>query len=139
MPIGWSTQIMGGSLRQGLYSEVVAFSTTLAVQSLHLYKSNCEKGKIAASYFCILPYDLPKRLNYSIQVKHYATDWPLFYGKVFTFWQSNWEVYWHDYVIQGEKYTFMYFIVIFLWYGYLDLTDISITWWEIVINVALKW
>ena len=35
--------IMGGSFSQGLYSEVVAFSTGLAVQPFPMYKSNGEK------------------------------------------------------------------------------------------------
>ena len=37
------SQIMGGSFSRGLYSEVVAFSSRLAVQPFPLKKSNGEK------------------------------------------------------------------------------------------------
>ena len=43
VPMGRSTQIMGGSFRQGLNSEVVTFLTKLAVQPSPLCKSNGEK------------------------------------------------------------------------------------------------
>ena len=59
VPMGRSTKIMGGSFRRGLNSKVVTFSTRLAVQPSPLYKSNGEKSKMAASYFCILPSDWP--------------------------------------------------------------------------------
>ena len=59
VPMGRYTQIMGGSLRQGLNSKVVTFSTRCTVQPLSLNKSNKEKSKMAASYFCILPSDWP--------------------------------------------------------------------------------
>ena len=62
---------MGGSFRRGLHSEVVTFSTRLAVQPSPLYKSNGEKSKMAASYFCILPSDWPKLVYSSIQVQLY--------------------------------------------------------------------
>ena len=74
--MGRSIQIMGGSFRRGLNSEVVTFSTRLAVQPSPLYKSNgiaCGgKSKMAASYFCILPSDWPKWVYSSIQVQLYA-------------------------------------------------------------------
>ena len=67
VPMDRSTQIMGGSFRRGLNSEVVTFSTRLAVQPSHLYKSNGEKINMAASYFCTLPSDWPKWIYSSIQ------------------------------------------------------------------------
>ena len=67
VPMGRSAQIMGGSFRQGLNSEAVTFSTRLAVQPPTLYKSNREKSKMAASYFCILPNGLPKWFYSSTQ------------------------------------------------------------------------
>ena len=36
---------MGGSFRRGLHSEVVTFSTRLAVQPPHLYKSNVRNAR----------------------------------------------------------------------------------------------
>ena len=69
--MGRSTQIMGGSFRRGLHSEVDTFSTRLAVQPSPLYKSNGEKSKMAASYFCFLPSDWPKWIYSSIQVQLY--------------------------------------------------------------------
>ena len=67
--MGRSTQIMGGSFRRGLHSEMVTFSIRLAVQPSPLYKSHGEKSKMAASYFCILPPDWPKWIYSSIQVQ----------------------------------------------------------------------
>ena len=55
--MGRSTQIIEGSFRRGLNSEVITFSTRLAVQHSAKYKSNGEKIKMAASYFCIQPSD----------------------------------------------------------------------------------
>ena len=49
--------------KRGLNSEVVTFSTRLAVQPSPLYKSNGGKSKMAASYFCILPSDWPEWFN----------------------------------------------------------------------------
>ena len=69
--MGRSTQIMGGSFRRGLHSEVDTFSTRLAAQPSPLYKSNGEKSKMAASYFCFLPSDCPKWIYSSIQVQLY--------------------------------------------------------------------
>ena len=40
-----SIEIMGGSVRRGLNSEVITFSTGLAVQSRPLYKSNWKKAR----------------------------------------------------------------------------------------------
>ena len=62
---------MGGSFRRGLHSEVVTFSTRLAVQPSPLYKSNGAKSNMAASYFRILPSDWPKLVYSSIQVQLY--------------------------------------------------------------------
>ena len=67
--MGQPTQIMGGSFRQGLNSEVVKFLTRLAVQPSPLYKSNVKKSRMAASYFCIQPSDWPQLLYFSIQSK----------------------------------------------------------------------
>ena len=39
-----------------------------------LNKSNGEKSKMAASYFCILPSDWPKWIYSSIQVQLYVPD-----------------------------------------------------------------
>ena len=54
-----STQIMGGEFRKGLNSEVVTFSTRLAVQPSPLYKSNGEKARwqppISVSCFLMGP------------------------------------------------------------------------------------
>ena len=72
VPMGRSTQIMGGNFRRGLHSDVVTFSTRLAVQPSPLYKSNGEKSKMAAPYFCILPSDWPKCTYYSFQVQLYV-------------------------------------------------------------------
>ena len=72
--MGRSTQIMEVSFRRGLNSEVVTFSTRLAVQPSPLYKSNGEKSKMAASYFCILPSDWPKWIYSSIQVQLYVQN-----------------------------------------------------------------
>ena len=72
VPIGQSTQIMGGSFRRGLNSEVVTFSNRLAVQPSPLYKINGKKNKMAASYFCMLPSDWPKQFYPSIQVQLYG-------------------------------------------------------------------
>ena len=66
-----STQIVGGSFRRGLNSDVVTFSTRLAVQPPTLYKSNGEKSKMAASYVFILPNGLSKWFYSSIQVQLY--------------------------------------------------------------------
>ena len=52
--MGRAIQIMGGSFRRGLNSEVVNFSTRLAVQPSPLYKSNGKESKMAASYCCIM-------------------------------------------------------------------------------------
>ena len=65
VPMCRSTQIMGGSFRRGLTSELVTFSTARAVPPSLLYKSNGWKSKMAASHFCILPSDWPERLLYS--------------------------------------------------------------------------
>ena len=70
--MGRSNQIMGGSFRRGLHSEVVTFSTRLAVQPSPLYKSNGAKSNMAASYFCILPSDWLKLVYSSIQVQLYG-------------------------------------------------------------------
>ena len=43
--MGRSTQIMGGSFRRGLHSDVVTFSTCLAVQASPIFKSNGEKAR----------------------------------------------------------------------------------------------
>ena len=70
VPMGRSTQITGGSFRRGLNSEVV--TTRLTVQPSPLYKSNREKSKMAASYFCIVPSDWPEWIYSSIQVGLYG-------------------------------------------------------------------
>ena len=44
------SQIMGGSFSQGLYSQVVAFSTRLAVQPFPLYKNNGEKQNVSLPF-----------------------------------------------------------------------------------------
>ena len=72
VPMCRSTQIMGGSFRRGLTSELVTFSTARAVPPSLLYKSNGWKSKMAASHFCILPSDWPERLYFSIQVQLYG-------------------------------------------------------------------
>ena len=118
MPTGWSTQIMGSSFRRGLNSEMVAFSTTLAVQPSPLYKSNWEKSKMAVSYFVYPAIWLAQMFYYSFQVKpNQKTDWPLFFGKDFTFWQSDKEIYWHNHVIQKYKNSKIFFCFS-LWYFY---------------------
>ena len=54
--MGPSTLIMGGNFRRGLNSEIVTFSTRLAVQLLPLYKRDGEKSKMAVPIFasCLL-------------------------------------------------------------------------------------
>ena len=51
MSMGRSTQIMGGSVRRGLNSEVVTFSTRLAGQPSPLYKSNGKKARLQPPIF----------------------------------------------------------------------------------------
>ena len=68
VPMGRSTQILGGSFRQGLNSEVVTFSTRLAFQFSPLYKSDGEKASLLSS-------DWSERLYSSNQVKLY--DWSI--------------------------------------------------------------
>ena len=75
-------------------------------------------------FFCTMPSDWPERFYYSIQVKPYATEWPLFFDKDFVFWKSDRKIYWHNHVIQWKKYMFMYFIVILLWYDGKNLLQI---------------
>ena len=70
--MGRSTQIVGGNFRRRLNSEVVTFSTRLAVQSSPVFISNGKKSKMTASYFCMLPSDWPKRFYSSIQVEFYS-------------------------------------------------------------------
>ena len=67
--------VVGGSFRRGLNSEVITFSTRLAVQSSPLFKSNGKKSKMKASYFCVLPSDWHKRFYSSIQVQFYGGRW----------------------------------------------------------------
>ena len=55
VPMGPSTQIEGGSFRRGLSSEIVTFSTRLAVQLSPLYKRNGEKSKMAVPIFASCP------------------------------------------------------------------------------------
>ena len=74
--MGRSTHIMGGSVRRALNSEVITFSTRLAVQPSSLYKKKVrgQKSKMAASYFCILPFDWPEWIYSSIQVLLYGVQ-----------------------------------------------------------------
>ena len=69
--MGRFTQIMGYRFRRGLNTEVIPFSTKLAVQPSPQYKSNGKKSKMAASFFCILHSDCPKLIYSSIQVQLY--------------------------------------------------------------------
>ena len=74
--MGQYTLFTGGSSRWGLNSEVVTFSTRLAVQPSSVYKRNGKRSKMAAPYFCILPSDRTKWIYSSIQDQlHAFTTW----------------------------------------------------------------
>ena len=71
VPMGCSTQTVGGSFRRRLNLNVT-FSTRLTVQSAPMSKSNGKKSNMTASYFCMLSSNCPKRFYSSIQVQFYS-------------------------------------------------------------------
>ena len=58
VPMGRSTQIVGGSFRLGLNSKVVTFSTRLAVQSSPMFKSNGKKKQDDSFLFLYAAFQL---------------------------------------------------------------------------------
>ena len=69
--MGRSTEIMGGSFRRGLISEMVTFSNTLAVQTSPVYKSNGEKTRCQLPIL-ILSSDWLKWFYFSVRVQLYG-------------------------------------------------------------------
>ena len=76
VPMDWSTQIMGGEFRKRMNSEVVTFSTRLAVQPSPLHKSNGEKARwqppISVSYFLMGPNGLSPLFRSSSMAMGYS-------------------------------------------------------------------
>ena len=64
--------IVGGSFSLGLYSEVVAFSTRLAVQPFPMYKSNGEKQDGILPFLYAAFWMARMALHLAIQVQLYG-------------------------------------------------------------------
>ena len=109
---------MGGSFRQRLNSEVVAFSTACAVRPLAPAQKRF--GEIQESNFLFF-VSWPERFYYSIQMKPYATDWCFIFAKIFHF-RSLIEKFTDIIMLFNEKNTFLcnslwYFMI---WLSRLD-------------------
>ena len=69
-------------------------------------------------------------------ISNFFRDWAPFLDKDFSFLQSDREIYWHIMLFNKIYILFINFIVIFIWASV--SMDISITWLEVVLYVALK-